>query len=184
MKRILQVSLIILPLLFSCKGKGTKNARHHTKIEEKKVEKDASALQYRMFKVEGASVEKTAKLFKSFLEEEGMYYPRFLDFHHAAQVDNIEFDMNPTVLVIFGNPKEMGVLIRENPEVAYDLPFRILIFQNNEGETWVMYKDFESFKKQYFLSDPHNLLKKYDELTEKFKQKLPSYLHPVEKPIS
>ena len=169
---------LMLLLMAACQPAEKKAGK--TSMEEKTVKKDASALVYKMFRVEGATAGKTAQLFRSFLEEEGMYYPRFVDFHHAAQVDNIEFDMNPTVLVIFGNPKEMGVLIRENPEVAYDLPFRILIFQNDEGQVWVMYKDFTTFKKQYFLTDPNNLLEKYDRIVEKFKKKLPSYLQPVE----
>jgi len=176
MKKLVLTGFIVLGILAGCQ-KGDGNKADDTRLEEKTVEKDKSALRYRMFKVEGATVEQVAQLFKSYLEEEGMYYPRFVDFHSAAQIDNIEFDMNPTVLVIFGHPKEMGLLIRENPEVAYDLPFRILIYQNDEGEVWVMHKDFESFKKQYFLADQHNLLPKYNQLVEGFKKKLPSYIN-------
>ncbi|NPA43535.1 MAG: DUF302 domain-containing protein [Chlorobi bacterium] len=164
---------LLMTLMPGCRREAEKTPQ----FEEKITQKDPSALRYQMFKVEDATVTDVARAFKDYLEEEGMFYPRFVDFHRAATVDNIEFEMNPTVLALFGHPKEMGLLIRENPEAAYDLPFRILIFRNNEGEVWVMYKDFDSFKAQYFLADQMNILPKYDKLLQGFKKRLPHYLN-------
>ncbi len=176
---------ILLPVLFliisACGKDKTDTSIKAEKLKEKVTEKDESALRYRMFKVDKAGVAQVGAIFKSFLEEEGMYYPRVVDFKYAAQVDNIEFDLKPTVLILFGHPKEIGVLIRENPEVAYDLPFRILVYQNDNGETWVMYADFDAMKKKYFLADNNNIIPKYKALMKKFEERLPYYLNRMEK---
>ncbi len=180
MKKSIVFFLLLGLLNISCNQ--TEKEQNPEQLPEKKVlEKEESALKYVMFKAENTNVEEVAQFFKSFLEEEGMYYPKFLDFQHAAQIDNIEFKMNPTVLVIFGNPKEMGVLIKENQEAAIDLPFRILIFQNETGEVWVMYKDFPAFKEQFFLEDKNGIIDKYDKVLRKFQKKLPEYLSKIKR---
>ncbi len=179
MKKRFLWTLILIGILSACEKTNQKSTENLQPVEEKTVEKEESALRYKMFKAEDAQVGQVANLFKDFLEEEGMYYPRFLDFQAAAQIDNVEFPMKPAVLVIFGHPKEMGVLIRENPEAAVDLPFRILIYENEEGEVWVMYKDFEAFKKQFFLTDNDNIIPKYEKLLDGFEEKLPAYLNKI-----
>ncbi len=172
MKKILWIFLMLVITIACNRTNEKQNQMQTPPVEEKTETKDVSALKYKMFKAEKATPVEVARKFKDFLEGEGMYYPKYLDFHQAAQIDEMEFDMRPTILVIFGNPKEMGVLINENQEAAIDLPFRILIYQDTDGQVWVMYKDFKAFKKQYFLSDPQQITDKYDQLLDKFKVKL------------
>ncbi len=158
-------------LLAGCQqNKGKKPA--HSDVETKQVKKDDSALRYKMIKLENLSVEEAAKLFKDYLEEEGLYYPKFLDFKKAANLNNIKFDMNPTMLVIFGHPKDMGKLINENQEAAFDLPFRILLYRDADGNRWLLYRDFDSFKEQYILTDPEKVLDKYKKLLQGFEKRL------------
>ncbi len=131
-----------------------------------------STLAYRFYQVKNKSPEETAKAFKSFLEEEGMYYPKFIDFQKAASLDNNPVEMPQTILAIFGNPKEMAKLINENPEAALDLPFRILIYKDTEGNVLITYEDFMSFKKRHFLSDSQGILKAYADMLKRFEVKL------------
>lgn len=162
--------IVVVLLIGACQNQ--EEGQEKTRVEEKQVVKDESALQYKMFKVEKATPQEVAVKFKDFLEGEGMYYPRFIDFHKAAQIDEMPFEMRPTILVIFGNPKEMGRLINENQETAIDLPFRILVYQDLNGDVWVMYKDFKAFGKQFFLSDPDKILDKYAQMLNKFEAKI------------
>ncbi len=162
-------SLVVVLLFGACQNHQDAKKKP---VEEKQVVKDESALQYHMFKVEKATPQEVAIKFKDFLEGEGLYYPRFIDFHKAAQIDEMPFEMRPTILVIFGHPKEMGRLINENQETAIDLPFRILVFQDSNGDVWVMYKDFKAFGKQFFLSDPDKILDKYAQMLNKFEAKI------------
>ncbi len=164
-------SLLLLTILAGCGNKQEKK-QMPANAESKQVKKDDSALRYKMIKLENLSVEQAAKLFKDYLEEEGLFYPKFLDFKKAANLDNVKFDMRPTLLVIFGHPKEMGKLINENPEAAYDLPFRILLYRDAEGNRWLLYRDFDSFKEQYILTDPEKILDKYKKLLQGFEKRL------------
>lgn len=141
-------------------------------LPAKEVKKDEAVLRFRMLPVKNMTVEQTARAFKDYLEGQGMYYPKFQDFHRAATLDNVAFEMRPTVLVVFGNPKEIGRLINENQEMAYDLPFRILIFQDENGQVMIMYRDFQSLKQQYILTDPQNIMDKYDKLLKGFEERL------------
>ena len=136
------------------------------------VKKDASVLQFRMMPIKNLNVAEAARAFKDYLEGEGMYYPKFQDFHRAATLDNNEFQMRPTVLVVYGNPKELGHLINENQEIAYDLPFRILLYQDANGDVWLLYRDFQSLKNQYVLTDPYKIMDKYEKLLKGFEKRL------------
>ncbi len=171
MKKLAMLFLALSIVLFACKN-NSENKNGKSRAETKLKSVSDSLISYRMIKVENKSPEETAKAFKSYLEEQGMYYPKFLDFHRAATIDNVEVKMPAAILVIYGNPKEMAEFIKENPESAYDLPFRILIYRNDAGEVWIMYQDFASFGQQHFLPDNKHLLPKYDKLLQGFKKKL------------
>ena len=47
--------------------------------------------------------------------------------------------MRPTKLLIFGSPKAGTPLMVAAPSVALDLPLKILVWQDGEGQVWVSY---------------------------------------------
>jgi uncharacterized protein (DUF302 family) len=47
--------------------------------------------------------------------------------------------MNPTKLLIFGNPKAGTPLMLASPTSAIDLPLKILVWQDAQGKSWVSY---------------------------------------------
>jgi len=53
--------------------------------------------------------------------------------------------------ILFGNPAAGGKLIIENPLVALDLPLKLLIFENDKNETWVIYNDASYIGDRYKL---------------------------------
>ncbi len=172
MKKTMWITVLsVLMLLAACQEDKTSETKEVPVKEDIKTIPD-STLAYRFYRVENKTAEETAKAFKSFLEEEGMYYPKFIDFQKAAALDNNPVEMPQTILVIFGNPKEMAKLINENPEVALDLPFRILIYKDTEGNVLMTYEDFESFKKRHFLADSNGILKQYAGILKRFEKKL------------
>jgi len=110
----------------------------------------------------------TYQKMKGYLEEQGMYYPRIVDHQTAAK--NMQMELKPVYLVIFGNPKNAAFLMQENPEVGIELPLKALIYQDAEGRTWVLYKDMNYLKDLYFIKDPNGVIDKMNKLQEGFKQ--------------
>jgi uncharacterized protein (DUF302 family) len=65
--------------------------------------------------------------------------------------------MNPTALVIFGNPKAGTPLMIAAPTLAIDFPLKILISQDVNGKVWVSYNSIEYLKNRHHI--PDDLLK-------------------------
>jgi len=74
--------------------------------------------------------------------------------HDAAKAD---LKMNPTGLIIFGNPKAGTPLMIASPSMAIDFPLKILVSQDNMGKVWVSYNSVEYLKERHHL--PEDLLK-------------------------
>ncbi len=64
--------------------------------------------------------------------------------------------MNPTSMVIFGNPKAGTPLIIASPTLAIDFPSKILVSQDDNGKVWVSYNTAEYLKERHHI--PDNLL--------------------------
>jgi uncharacterized protein (DUF302 family) len=47
------------------------------------------------------------------------------------------------VLLIFGNPPLGTQFITANPNAGLDWPVRLLVFENDKGEVWTVYTDFD-----------------------------------------
>jgi uncharacterized protein (DUF302 family) len=81
----------------------------------------------------------TADKLVAVLEERGMTV--FARVDHAAGAKKVDMTMEPTELVIFGNPKLGTVLMKCAPSVAIDLPLKALIWEDSDGQTWLGYND-------------------------------------------
>ena len=73
------------------------------------------------------------------LEEKGMNI--FARIDHAAGAKKVDMTLEPTELVIFGNPKIGTALMNCGPSIAIDLPLKALIWQDGDGQTWLGYND-------------------------------------------
>jgi uncharacterized protein (DUF302 family) len=65
-----------------------------------------------------------------------------------AEIDQSELaaesgiKLNPSTLLIFGNPPLGTQFITANPNAGLDWPVRLLVIQNAAGEVWTVYTDF------------------------------------------
>ncbi len=137
------------------------------KIETNERKADDSQTKFVLFKSDYEPKETYVKL-KNYLEGQGMYHPRLVD--HQTAAANADIKLRPVYLMIFGNPKEGSLLIKENPEVAIELPLKALIYQDEEGQTWVLYKDMNYLKNLYYIKDANGVIPKMNKLMEGFKQ--------------
>lgn len=83
------------------------------------------------------------------LEEKGMKI--FARIDHAAGAKKVDMTLEPTELVIFGNPKIGTALMKCGPSIAIDLPLKALIREDGDGQTWLGYND------PAYLAERHKL---------------------------
>ncbi len=170
MKKI-SLILTLIVLMSACKNtesqKAEQPAKETPKQETVTRKADHSKTKFILFQSDYGPKETYQKI-KSYLEEQGMYYPHIVDHQTAAQ--NAQIQLQPVYLVIFGNPKEASYLMQENPEVGIELPLKALIYQDTEKRTWVLYKDMNYLKDLYFLKDPNGVIDQMNKLQEGFKK--------------
>ena len=70
---------------------------------------------------------------------------------HSANAGNSNIELNPTKLILFGNPKLGSPLMLENQQAGLDLPQRILVFQDSNKDVYLAYNN------SIFLSQRHGL---------------------------
>ena len=50
--------------------------------------------------------------------------------------------LNPSTLLVFGNPPLGTQFMTANPNAGLDWPVRLLVIQDNDGAVWTVYTDF------------------------------------------
>ncbi len=89
----------------------------------------------------------TADKLESILESKGMTVFGRVD--HAAGADSVELALRPTQVLIFGNPKIGTPLMNCSQSIAIDLPQKMLVWEDAEGEVWLGYNDPEYLKARH-----------------------------------
>jgi uncharacterized protein (DUF302 family) len=65
----------------------------------------------------------------------------FAEIDHAQNARDAGLEMPETRVLIFGNAKAGTALMLASPEIALELPLRILVRQQNDGQTDLLYID-------------------------------------------
>ena len=92
------------------------------------------------------------------LESKGMNV--FARIDHAQGAKKVEMELRPTELVIFGNPKVGTPLMLCQQSVAIDLPQKALIYEDDQGQTWLTYNDPAYLDQRHQLSECSKVLEK------------------------
>lgn len=71
--------------------------------------------------------------------EKGMTLFAHID--HTAAAEAVGLHLRPTSVVIFGSPKAGTPLMDAFPALAIDLPLKMLVWQDDAGQTWLAYTD-------------------------------------------
>ena len=79
--------------------------------------------------------------------------PVFAVVDHSGEALKVGLEMRATKLVIFGNPRAGTPLMIATPEVAIDLPLKLLIAETESGETRISYNSVAYLTSRYGL-DP------------------------------
>ena len=103
------------------------------------------------------AVKETADRLAKAVEEKGLKVAARVD--HAAGAKAAGLDMPPTEVVMFGNPKLGTPLMLANPEIAIDLPMKIVVWQDKAGKVWLGYVAPDAMKARYAIKDKDEAFK-------------------------
>ena len=83
------------------------------------------------------SVDETVERLQYALQAKGVAVFALVD--HSGEAKKVGFEMRPTKLLIFGNPKAGTPLMLASPSVAIDLPLKVLVWEDATGKVWISY---------------------------------------------
>jgi uncharacterized protein (DUF302 family) len=89
----------------------------------------------------GYSIGETIERLKKDIADKGIKFFNEIDQSKLAADAGIK--LQPSVLLIFGNPPLGTQFITANPNAGLDWPVRLLVFENDKGEVWTAYTDFD-----------------------------------------
>ena len=69
---------------------------------------------------------------------------------HQANAGRVNLELRPTRLVVFGNPNLGTPLMQQEQSIGIDLPQKMLVYEDADGNTQVAYNDID------FLIDRHD----------------------------
>jgi uncharacterized protein (DUF302 family) len=75
----------------------------------------------------------------------------FARIHFSDDAASAGLKMNPTAMIIFGNPRAGTPLMIASPTLAIDFPLKILVSKDSTGKVWVSYNSPE------YLRDRHHI---------------------------
>jgi uncharacterized protein (DUF302 family) len=61
--------------------------------------------------------------------------------------------LRPSTLLVFGNPPLGTQFITSNPNAGLDWPVRLLLTQDDNGDVWAVWTDFEWIAKRHNIGD-------------------------------
>src|SRR5215469_7045519 len=85
------------------------------------------------------SVAETINRLRAAVIEAGLQV--FARIDHGGGAREAGFDLRPTELLIFGNPKGGTPLMQDRQTAGIDLPLKALAWEDAEGAVWLTYSD-------------------------------------------
>ena len=68
-------------------------------------------------------------------------------------------ELRPSVLLIFGNPPLGTQFITANANAGLDWPVRLLVYENERGEVWTAYTDFDWIARRHGIESRNEQFK-------------------------
>lgn len=115
------------------------------------------------------SVDQTVELLKAAIAEMDLKVIAEIDHAQAAAENGL--DLRPTHVLLFGNPQVGTKLMQADQRAGLDLPLRMLVWENEQGEVFVSYHDPANLSQTYQLEEREEVLQKMQGVLEKLAQK-------------
>jgi uncharacterized protein (DUF302 family) len=102
-------------------------------------------------------ISETVDRLKKDIAGKGIKFFDEIDQSKLAAVAGIK--LKPSVLLIFGNPPLGTQFITANANAGLDWPVRLLVFENDRGEVWTAYTDFDWIARRHGIKNRNDQFK-------------------------
>lgn len=117
----------------------------------------------------GQTVDNTVELLKAAIAE--MDLKVIAEINHGEAASKNGQELRPTHVLLFGNPQVGTKLMQADQRAGLDLPLRMLVWQNEQGEVMVSYHDPMTLAQTYQLEEQQEVVQKMQGVVEKLAQK-------------
>jgi len=97
------------------------------------------------------SVDETISRIKQDIAGKGIMFFSIVDQSKLAADAGIK--LRPSTLLTFGNPPLGTQFITSNPNSGLDWPVRLLVLQDEKGDVWAVYTDFQWIARRHGITD-------------------------------
>ncbi|MEI9977785.1 MAG: DUF302 domain-containing protein [Edaphobacter sp.] len=103
------------------------------------------------------TVLETLARLEAIVQAKGLTVVAMID--HSGDAAKAGLQMEPTKLLIFGNPIAGTPLMVAAPSAAIDLPLKALVWQDHDGKVWLSYNSLAYLKQRHSITDDllHNI---------------------------
>jgi len=77
----------------------------------------------------------------------------FSEIDQSALAADAGIKLRPSTLLVFGNPPLGTQFITSNPNAGLDWPVRLLLTQDDNGDVWAVWTDFEWIARRHNIRD-------------------------------
>ena len=77
----------------------------------------------------------------------------FMEIDQSKLAADAGIQLRPSTLLVFGNPPLGTQFITSNPNAGLDWPVRLLLTQDDNGDVWAIWTDFQWIAKRHNIND-------------------------------
>jgi len=99
----------------------------------------------------------TANNIKNIVTSKGLNV--FAVINHSGNAKMVDMKLNESKMIIFGNAKLGTALMQQDMTVGLDLPLRILVYKDSDGEVKMAYRDGSWLSTKHILNAPKKVKK-------------------------
>ncbi|WP_215408093.1 DUF302 domain-containing protein [Vibrio gigantis] len=114
------------------------------------------------------SVKETADRFEEIAKSKGLTL--FVRIDHQKNASNVDLELRPTEVIIFGNPKVGTPLMQCAQEVAIDLPQKVLVSEDANKKVWLSYNDPNYLLNRHAINGCDEVIKKISGVLSKLSE--------------
>lgn len=97
------------------------------------------------------SVKETIERLKQDIAAKGIKF--FSEIDQAKLAEDAGIKLRPSTLLIFGNPPLGTLFLTSNPNSGLDWPVRLLVIQDERGDVYAVYTDFDWIAKRHGITN-------------------------------
>ncbi|MDB4766079.1 DUF302 domain-containing protein [bacterium] len=104
------------------------------------------------------SFDETYEALKQAIESKDLKVIAEID--HAENAESTDMKLLPTKVILFGNPKMGTPLMKAKQSMALDLPQRMAVYEDAQGEVHIVYNNPQVTAKKHQLEGQDEIIKK------------------------